>query len=118
MLTRKSLNYILVVLSLVFVVSCATTGSNTMLTPKQQLTIFMQTYNAQYDNVYAVMTNPASTEAQKTVARQKKAILVQMWPLLIASSKIIDVGGTPAEQDTAAIIALIDQLTVLATGGK
>jgi hypothetical protein len=101
---------------LMFVAGCATTGTTT-LTPKQQATIFMEVYNASYDNAMTVMKNPASTPEQKEMALKKKDILTKVWPLLKVYVSTVEGGGTPSATDTATIISLIDQLTAL-TGGQ
>lgn len=113
----KNNKIILILFIAIIMMSCAGANTNTNLTPKQDVTIMMETYNAQYDDVYSVMTNPASTPAQKDIARQKKAILSKIWPLLNAYSVLISKGGVPTEQDTLAITTLINQLTSLSTGG-
>ena len=114
---KRNRELIVVLMSLVFVLSaCVTTGLN-VKTPKQQATLWMDVYNAQYTDTMAIMTSPYSTETQKAIGRQKKAILVQVWPLLTAYVGIVDSGGIPSDADTQAIMDLINRLTTMSTGG-
>jgi hypothetical protein len=99
-------------------VGCATTGTTQAMTPKQVATVALNTYNQEYDNTMAVMTNPNSTPSQILIAQQKKVILTQMWPLLKIYTGTIDGGGTPSAQDTATLNSFIDQLTAFASSGK
>jgi len=107
---KKQLVLLFVVL---FMISCASTGLNTM-TPKQQATVWIGIYNSQYDDTYAIMTNPLSTSVQKEIGMKKKAILTQVWPLLKTYIMITDSGGVPSNTDTMLIIDLINQLTTIA----
>lgn len=109
--------YKLIILSFVLLTSCAVGLNTVSLTQKQQATIWMQTYNAQYDDTYRTMINPLSTEVQKSFARQKKAILTELWPLLIQYSTMVDQGLSPTEIQSTNIINLINKLTMLTTGG-
>lgn len=108
----------LAIILLAFVlVACATTPAPQSMTPKQQATVFLQTYNAVYDDTMSMATNPNATQAQKDMVVKKKAILTQVWPLLKAYTSIVDGGGTPTPESTAQLTNLINQLTTLA-GGK
>lgn len=104
-----------IVVCLLLVIAACTNGKT--LTQKQQATIWMETYNATYDDVYRVMTNPASTAVQKEIALKKRAILVQVWNPLKLYVSIVETGGTPTPAQTEAITKLIDQLAALAAGG-
>lgn len=86
------------------------------MTAKQQSAVWLGVYNAQYDDCMSIMTNQASTAAQKDIARQKKALLAKIWPLLKVYTSIIDDGGTPMAEDTQTLTELINQLTRLAGG--
>jgi len=113
MLKHRRLNSIIFCLLLVLSVGCAT---GQVMTTKQDATILMEQYNAQYDDVYNIMTNPASTPSQRNIALQKKEVLIKVWPMLITYSNIVNSGGTPSDQDTAAIVGMINQLTAMSTG--
>jgi hypothetical protein len=103
----------LLVLAFVFA-GCATT--NAPMTHKQQGIVWMSTYNSVYDDTMSVMKSSTSTAEQKALALKKKDILTKVWPLLTAYMDIVDKGGTPTDQSTAAITELINQLTALAGG--
>ncbi len=99
--------------------SCASLQGRTQqpLTAKQQATIWLGIYNAQYDDTLSIMSNPSSTAAQLKIARQKKAVLTDIWPLLKVYITVIDRGGVPTTADTVQLTGLINDLTSLA-GGK
>ena len=113
----KRNNTIVLFLALALVMSaCATTGQK--LNQKQQVTIWNDMYNAQYDDTMFLMTNPSSTESQKNIGRQKKAILIQVWPMLKIYADVVDKGGVPDEKTVNDITSLMNQLAALAGGGK
>jgi hypothetical protein len=115
----KGIYCITILMFITFAFGCATlTVGDKPLTPKQQATIIMNTYNAEYDDTMSMATNPNSTPAQKEIVAQKKMILTQIWPLLKVYVSIVDGGGTPTENQTQALLDLINQLTVLSTGVK
>ena len=88
------------------------------LTAKQQGAVWFSVYNSTYDDTMSVMKNPASTVVQKEMAQKKKAILVQVWPLLKIYASVVESGGTPDVDITKSITDLMNQLTVLLTGGQ
>jgi hypothetical protein len=73
-------------------------------------------YESVYLDVKYVLSNPASTQAQKDLAYKKAGILTQMYPLLQAYMAVVDGGGTPAPGDTASLTQLINQLVALSGG--
>ena len=106
----RKLSSLIIILLCTVIVSCATTGTtNTPLTPKQQATIWMDIYNAQYDDtVYLMSTdNPFN----KIIGAKKKEILTQVWPLLKAYVSTVENNGVPTEELTTNILNLINQLT-------
>ena len=105
---------LLLIMALALVSGCV---NGKVMSQKQQATIWMDTYNAQYDDCLAVLINPASTETQLAIARQKKVVLTQVWPMLRVYADIVDKGGTPTEQLISDISKLMNQLTNLAQGG-
>ena len=109
---KRNHELIVVLLALMFVVTACATMSQ-----KQQATIWMDTYNFQYDDTMSIMTNPSSTEAQKAIGRQKKAILTQVWPLLKIYTDTVNRGSIPDEQTVNDITNLMNQLAAL-SGGK
>jgi uncharacterized membrane protein len=110
---RQSKKLYILLFILVILSACATTGTVPM-TAKQQATVWMDTYNAIYDDTISVMKNPLSTSAQKDLAQKKKSILIQVWPLLKVYVSVVEGGGVPLASDTATITDLINQLTQLA----
>ena len=110
---RNRLAIALVIIALIS--ACSMIGVKPM-TPKQQATVWMEIYNFQYDDTMATMTNPLSTEEQKTIGRIKKDILIKVWPMLKAYAEIVDAGGVPSEEMTLKIAQLMNQLVNM--GGK
>ena len=111
--TNRSLIILAILIALVMA-SCATLPPVSQQADRErQANIWMDIYNSQVNDTKAIMTSPYSTEAQKAIGRQKKVILVQVWPLLIAYTDIVDQGGVPSDENTKAITDLINQLTKL-----
>ncbi|HSW64881.1 MAG TPA: hypothetical protein VLH56_16455 [Dissulfurispiraceae bacterium] len=106
----------IILVFVVFLLGCATAGQQ--LTPKQQATIYMQTYNAVYDDTMRTMQNPAATPAQKQIALQKRALLTEIWPVLKIYVATVEGGAIPSAELEATLTALINQLATFATGGK
>lgn len=86
------------------------------LTAKQQAAVWMTIYNQTYDDTMAMAKNPLATPVQKETVVKKKAILTTVWPLLKTYIAITDTGGTPTNEQGAAITDLINQLAALAGG--
>ena len=90
---KRNREVIVILLALMFVVTaCATTGQP--MNQKQQVTIWNDMYSAQFDDTMYLMTSPTSTESQKALGRQKKAILMHVKPLLVIYSDLVDKGFT------------------------
>ena len=116
---RNKSIYVLLLMVLIFTLAaCAALETAQNLTPKQQLTVWMQVYNSTYDDTMTMANSPSLTQAQKDLINKKKAILTQAWPLLKTATIIIDSGGTLSEDQSVVINGLINQLTTLAIGGK
>ena len=106
--------WVVMILSLIAIIGCP---KPTTMTAKQQATIWLNIYNAEYEDTMTVMSSPNSTPAQRSVGAKKKDVLTRIWPLLQLYTNIIDGGGTPSEQTTKQLIHLINELTT-AAGGK
>jgi len=104
---------VLVMALMLMAASCPKT-----LTAKQQGAVWFSVYNSTYDDTMSVMKNPASTIVQKEMAQKKKAILIQVWPLLKIYASVVDSGEIPDADITKSITDLMNQLTVLLTGGQ
>ena len=115
-----------VLLLLVFLVAgCATTtnvnGKNFIdMTPKERAVFFQEFYNKQYDDAAsmgALASQGKLTDGQVTVYRNKKAVLTQVKPLILAYRAIVDGGGIPNPNDERAILDLVNQLATMSAGG-
>ena len=102
-------------LLVMFLAGCATLGVKPWAerTPKEKALVILEAYNAEFQNTLSMALNPNLTESQKQVVRQKKAILMQLYPLIQLYVGVIEAGGIPSASDEQAILNLIDQL-----GGK
>lgn len=103
---------IAVAVLLLFLIGCASMGVKPWAerTPPEKSLSFMQFYNSQYSDTMNLATNTASTQAQKDLAKKKKAILTQLWPLVKLYDSYAQ-GGIliPPEMETQ-ILTLINQL--------
>ena len=99
-------------------VSACATNQTPLVQAKSASTIIMDTYHAAYVDVRDTLNNPASTQSQRSLALQKRAVLVQIWAILKPYEDTIHNGGTINDMDMTAINNLLDQLASLATGGK
>jgi len=103
-----------ILLGVLLLVSCAAAKLET----KQQATIWLNVYNAEYDDTMAIMTNPASTPAQREIGAKKKAVLAKIWPLLRAYVAVVDTNGTPDDQTVQRLTELINELSSYTIGGQ
>lgn len=113
---NQSKLFVALLVTVAFAVSCAAPTLN-VKTPKQQAIVWMDVYNAQYDDTMAIMTSPNATESQKAVGRKKKEILVKVWPLLKIYVDTVENNGVPSDAAGQEITELINQLTAMATRG-
>lgn len=110
---------ILSIIVLLILIGCTIPGlrqGDPELTPKRQAVIWLNTYNATYDDVAATLTSAAATEAQKQIAREKKRLLQQIWPLLRIYAAAVDAGTDPPATNGQQLLELFNQLTAIAGG--
>lgn len=112
----RTLVFWLSIFTLLSVCSCVTTGSTKPLTSKQQATIWMNVYSAQYDDTMAMAKSPKITPAQKEIVAKKKAALLKIYPLLRAYVTIVDSGGMPTAEATIVLFNLINDLIAISGG--
>ena len=119
MLKKIHLNLILfIVLAIMVMVSACATSQSPLVQAKSASTVIMDTYHAAYVDVRDTLNNPASTPSQRSIALQKRAILVQIWAVLKPYEDTIYKGGAITDMDMTAVNNLLDQLAAFATGGK
>ena len=92
--------------------------SEVVITPKQQATMWLDIYNAEYADTMAIMSSPTSTPAQREIGAKKKAILARIRIPLKVYVGIVDKDGTPDDKLMLELIGLINELATVATGGK
>ena len=106
---------VLLVLSVAVMMSACGTAPSITTQAKSQSTVMLDTYHAAYVDVRDTLNSPLSTPEQRSLALQKRAILVKIWNVLGPYEKLINDGGSPGVEDTQTINALINQLASLAT---
>ncbi len=115
MTRRKSLTSQAIILALVLTL-CACTGLMQNVkpwadrTPKEKALAINEAYNSEFRDAVRVATDPTSTPAQLDVSMQKKAVLSEIWPLLVSYNRIVNGGGAPARQDEDQILELFNKL--------
>ena len=80
---------------------------------QKQVILWNSIYSMEYEDTLSIMTSPSSTEAQKEMGRKKKAILVQVWPLLKACGNLVAIEKVPSHKDTQAILDLLNKLVAI-----
>ena len=80
------------------------------MTPKQKAILFMHTYNAQCEDYLILAAKPDLTEEQKQILREKKAILMKLYPLVNAYINFVEKGDIPSEEIENEINSLLNGL--------
>lgn len=103
----------LAVVLLMAVVACATNGMKSFgdMSHKERAAFFMSVYNSQADDYKIMAANPALTEDQKKLLREKKKIMTQVYPLIGTYTAYVDAGTAPTPEVEQQILTLINQLT-------
>jgi len=123
MINHKRLQYVLLMfLALVLVSGC---GGNKAMQDKQQGIAFKAIYKSVFLEVKAVNENPLATETEKKLAKEKLAVLDEVYPLIVDFLTPIDpmnpagpiTGYAMSDAKVKALLDGIDQLTKLATKG-
>lgn len=78
--------------------------------PVEKSLSFMQFYNAQYADTMALATSATSTPAQKEMAKKKKAILTELWPLVKLYDSYAQGGIVISPDLESQILGLINKL--------
>ena len=105
----------ILVLMVMFLCSCASLGMKPWgeRSPKEKALAILEAYNAEFTNTMNMALKPDLTEGQKQMVRNKKALLIQVYPLIQLYLATVEAGGIPTIKDEQTILNLIDQL-----GGK
>jgi antibiotic biosynthesis monooxygenase (ABM) superfamily enzyme len=86
------------------------------MTPTERATFFMSVYSQQYDD-YKFWQDQPLTEEQRKIMREKKRILTDVYPMIMAHNFLVDAGLTPPVEQAEAILVLINQLVLLMIQG-
>jgi hypothetical protein len=99
----------IVAIMMLICIGCAL--NSTALKPQQELlTRFETFYMGQYNDYTVQVAQPNLSEAQKSVLREKRKVLVEAQPLITAYGSIVMQGGTPTMAQEQAIIALLNRI--------
>lgn len=80
------------------------------MSPKQQATMILGVYNDQYDLYLREATSPNLTDDKRSLLREKKKALVEMYPYLkIYSDYAADGQFAPADVEIA-VMTIMDRL--------
>ena len=103
--------YIAAILAILMLLCIGCALNSTALKPQQELlTRFETFYMGQYNDYTVQVAQPNLTEAQKTVLREKRKVLVEAQPLITAYGAIVMQGGTATVAQEQAIIALLNKI--------
>jgi len=83
------------------------------MTPKERATWFTSVYNSQDRDYRAQVARPNLTADQKAVLKQKKAIMIQLYPMIQTYNLYIESGAVPTKEVEDRIIEMINNLTSL-----
>ena len=97
---------------LLFLIGCASLGAKPWMerTPTEKSLAFMQFYNSQYNDTMSLATSSASTQAQKDLAKKKKAVLGELWPLIKLYDSYAQGGIVISPDLESQILGLINKL--------
>jgi len=109
-MNRKLKLAFVVLLSLAFIVGCAT--MNIEMTPKAKLAYMYQVYNAQHEDYMTMAKMPNLTEAQKKILRVKKPILETLQTLIPLYDSSV-ASGSPSASTEQQIYDLLNQLQTM-----
>jgi len=102
---------IAILLSLMFVMSCAHGGKSfTEMTPVEKATWMLSVYNAQYADYQFQSARTDLDEERKEVLRTKKKILSEVYPMISVYSGYAGSGVIPAVDLENAIIVNLERL--------
>lgn len=85
------------------------------MTPKEKATFFMSVYNKQADDYRATVAKPDLTEAQKTILRDKKEVMTEVYPMIELYVGYVDAGALPDQATERLIIGYLDRLVAMST---
>jgi len=104
---RKLSIFLLLILAMVLVVGCQG------MTPKQNVSAMMSTYNKVYDDYQFRVKDPGLTEIQKDNLRNVKTLLTEVYPKIKLYDKYVETGELPYPGIEAEINNLIFRLEKL-----
>jgi len=114
----KKRNLFVALILLIFLAGCMTLDINrpksiSEMTPKERGAWFLGIYNSQDKDYRNMVARSDLTNDQKKVLRDKKAIMVQVYPMIKTYNTYIDSGAVPTKAVEDQIIQLINDLTGL-----
>lgn len=117
MVQRKGM-FVFVVILMIFLFSCVPGQKSDLksisdMTPKERVTWMLSVYNSQTRDYKAMVAKTDLTNEQKEVLRKKKAIMIQVYPMINTYTTYVDSGAVPTKEVEDQIIDLINDLTGL-----
>lgn len=114
----KKRNLFVALILLIFLSGCMTLDINrpkpiSEMTPKERGAWFLGVYNSQDKDYRNMVARSDLTNDQKKVLRDKKVIMVQVYPMIKTYNTYIDSGAVPTKAVEDQIIQLINDLTGL-----
>src|SRR3972149_4208917 len=87
-MNRRIKSLVSLILILYFLVGCATLGINikpySEMTPKEKMIVLFSLYNKQYEDYKLQASRTNITEPEKQVLRDRKQIMIRVYPLIQA----------------------------------
>lgn len=81
--------------------------------PKDRLVWMLGIYNAQDRDYRSMSAMTNLTDAQKKVLQTKKAVMVQVYPMINAYRITVEAGGIPDAKTEQTILDLLNRLTTV-----
>ena len=115
---RNGLIGLAAIVVLIFLVGCLTFNIEgpkriSEMTPKERATWFLGVYNAQDKDYRNMVARSDLTNDQKGILREKKKIMIQVYPMIKTYNIYIGSGAVPTKATEDQIIELINDLTAL-----
>lgn len=85
------------------------------MSTKEKAVFFMKVYSDQAENYKTLAASPDLTEAQRSVLRDKKKIMEEVYPLISLYSDYVDAGAVPDAGVEKQIIGYLDRLAQTVT---
>jgi len=112
---RKLQVSLALVIVAVFLMGCSTNGIKSLdeMTPQEKGTWMLSLYNDQYDDYLRQVSRVDLSDGEKDILREKKNILLEVYPLIELYTEYVDSGVLPPTETETLIMQNIDRLLSL-----